>query len=122
MPATQEPPSVQLAYEFGHVHLHRHLWAEKLRPGELFAKMIRRIRQSASATPSIDAPSYDWMEWQAEFVSGAIMVPSSRARRLVGDYCADRGLHGDVPVWSHHGGVLVGMIREAFEVPKKRLG
>jgi hypothetical protein len=105
-----------LAHEFGHVHLHRHLWDEKLRPGELFARDDPTNKVICKRDTIIDAPSYDWMEWQAGHVSGAILVPSSRARRLVGDYCAGRGLHGDVPVWSHHGGVLIGMIREAFEV------
>jgi IrrE N-terminal-like domain len=108
-----------LAHEFGHVHLHRHLWEEKLRPGELFARRDSTNKAICKRGTIIDAPSYDWMEWQAGYVSGAILVPRSRASRLVGEYCAGRGLHGDVPVWSHHGGVLVGMIQEAFEVSEE---
>ena len=103
----------------GHVHLHRHLWDEKLRPGELFARGDPTNKVICKRDTIIDAASYDWMEWQAGYVSGAMLVPSSRARRLVGDCCADRGLHGDVPVWSHHGGVLIGMIQEAFEVSEE---
>jgi Zn-dependent peptidase ImmA (M78 family) len=108
-----------LAHEFGHVHLHRHLWDEKLRPGQLFARDDPTNKAICKRDTIIDAPSYDWMEWQAGYVSGAILLPSSRARRLVGEYCAERGLHGDVPVWSHHGGVLIGMIKEAFEVSEE---
>jgi Zn-dependent peptidase ImmA (M78 family) len=108
-----------LAHEFGHVHFHRLLWDEKLRPGELFARNDPTNKAICKRDTIIDAPSYDWMEWQAGYVSGALLVPSSRARRLVGDYCADRGLHRDVPVWSHHGRVLVDMIREAFEVSEE---
>jgi IrrE N-terminal-like domain len=108
-----------LAHEFGHVHLHRHLWDEKLRPGELFARDDRTNKAICKRDTIVDAPSYDWMEWQAGYVSGAILVPGSRARRLVGDYCADRGLHGDVPVGSHHGGALIGMIQEAFAVSEE---
>ena len=108
-----------LAHEFGHVHLHRHLWDEKLRPGELFARGDPTNKAICKRDTIIDAPSYDWMEWQAGYVSGAILIPSSRARRLAGEYCAGRGLHGDVLVWSQHGGVLIGMIREAFEVSEE---
>jgi Zn-dependent peptidase ImmA (M78 family) len=108
-----------LAHEFGHVHFHRHLWDEKLRPGELFASSGRTNKAICKRDTIIDAPSYDWMEWQAGYVSGAILVPSSRARRLVSDYCGERSLHGDVPVWSHHGRVLVDMVREAFEVSEE---
>jgi hypothetical protein len=108
-----------LAHEFGHVHFHRHLWDEKLRPGELFAKGDPTNKAICKRDTIINALSYDWMEWQAGYVSGAILVPSSLARRLVSDYCADRGLHGDIPVRSHHGCVLVGMIQEAFEVSEE---
>jgi hypothetical protein len=30
-----------------------------------------------------DAPTFDWMEWQASYASGAILMPSSRLRALV---------------------------------------
>jgi Zn-dependent peptidase ImmA (M78 family) len=105
-----------LAHEFGHVHLHRNVWNEKLRPGELLARDDPTNKAICRRDTIIDAPSYDWMEWQAGYVSGAILVPSSRARRLVGDYCADRG---HLPVWSRHGGVLIGIIQEAFEVSEE---
>jgi hypothetical protein len=58
------------------------------------------------------------MEWQAAYTSSAILVPSSRARRLVGDYCAERGRHDDVPVWWQYGRVLVEVIR-ALEVSEE---
>jgi Zn-dependent peptidase ImmA (M78 family) len=108
-----------LAHELGHVHFHRHLWDEKLRPGELFASSDPTNKAICKRDTIIDAPSYDWMEWQAGYVSGAILVPSSRARRLVSAYCGERGLHGEVPVWSDHGCVLVDMVREAFEVSEE---
>ena len=108
-----------LAHEFGHVHFHRWLWDEKLRPGELFARNDPTNKAICKRDTIIDAPSYDWMEWQAGYVSGAILVPSSRARRLVSDYCGERGLHGDVLMPSQHGRVLVDMIREAFEVSEE---
>ena len=53
-----------LAHQFGHVHLHRHLWDEKLRPGELFARDDPTNKAICKLDTIIDAPSYDWMEWQ----------------------------------------------------------
>lgn len=108
-----------LAHEFGHLHFHRTLWDEKLRPGELFARADPTNKAICKRDTIIDAPAYDWMEWQAGYVSGAILMPASWARRLVSDYCEERGLHGDVGVRSHHGHALVKMIREAFEVSEE---
>lgn len=91
-----------LSHEFGHVHLHRNLWAEKLSAGNLFAGEETQADNKAicKRDTMISAAQSDWMEWQAGYVSGAILMPASRMRRLVADYCQPLGLHGSVNAWS----------------------
>jgi Zn-dependent peptidase ImmA (M78 family) len=108
-----------LAHEFGHLHFHRHLWDEKLSVGRLFAKDDPTNKAICKRDRIVDAPAYDWMEWQAGYISGAILMPSSRVRRLVSNYCGERGLHGDVFAGSHHRCVLTGIVRETFEVSEE---
>lgn len=107
-----------LSHEFGHVHLHRHLWAEKLSAGNLFARRAAEVDNKAicKRDTMIGAVQSDWMEWQAGYVSGAILMPASRIRRLVADYCQPLGLHGSVNAASQHGRQLVGAVMEEFAV------
>lgn len=105
-----------LTHEFGHVHFHRYLWAEKFISGRLFERKSLENKAICKRDTILNASQYDWMEWQAGFVSGAILMPASHVRRLVTDYCQPRGLHGAVYVGSDHGRALVGAIMEQFAV------
>ena len=107
-----------LSHEFGHVHLHRHLWAEKLSAGNLFSHRNADADNKAicKRDTMITATQSDWMEWQAGYVSGAILMPASRIRRLVSDFCQPLGLHGSVNVTSQQGRQLVGAVMEEFAV------
>ncbi len=107
-----------LTHEFGHVHLHRHLWAEKLSAGSLFARRAASADNKAICKRDtiIDAAQTDWMEWQAGYVSGAILMPVSHIRRLVADYCQPHGLHGSVHAASEHAQHLVGAVMDHFAV------
>lgn len=105
-----------LTHEFGHVHFHRYLWAEKFISGRLFERKSLENKAICKRDTILNASQYDWMEWQAGFVSGAILMPVSHVRRLVTDYCQPRGLHGAVYVESDHGRALVGAIMEQFAV------
>lgn len=74
-----------LTHEYGHVHFHGPLFAEHQDQMDLFA--------SASVEPDvvrckrdtmIEAPQVDWMEWQAGYVCGALLMPLSAVRRTLG--------------------------------------
>lgn len=105
-----------LAHEFGHVHFHRYLWADKLSTGRLFDRMSPENKAICKRDTILNARDYDWMEWQAGYVSGAILMPATAIRRLVSDYCGGRGLHGTVVLMSDHGRQIVGMVTETFQV------
>ena len=105
-----------LAHEFGHVHFHRYLWAEKFMTGRLFDRQSRENKAICKRDTILDARNYDWMEWQAGYISGAILMPVSSIRRLVSDYCAEHELHGVVTIASEQGQQIIGAVMETFQV------
>lgn len=63
-----------LAHELGHVVLHDPLYQEKLATGDLFAAVTEE-RLICKRDTMVDAPMTDWMEWQACYFSGALLMP-----------------------------------------------
>ncbi len=55
--------------------------------GQLFDRSSTENKAICKRDTIIQAANYDWMEWQAGYVSGAILMPATAIRRLVSDYC-----------------------------------
>lgn len=77
-----------LMHEYGHVLFHDRLWQAKVEELDLFTnsgaeQTHRCYRDTILAT----APT-DWMEWQAGYASGALLMPASEVVSLL------RGLFG----------------------------
>ncbi len=108
-----------LAHEFGHVRFHRHLWADKLATGDLFADSAKAAEAICKRDTILNAGKSDWMEWQAGYVSGAILMPASAVRGLVDGYCMSKGLHGTVPLASEHGRVLIQSVKYEHQVSEE---
>ncbi len=108
-----------LTHEFGHVKFHGHLWAEKFATGDMLEHGINANKAISKRDNILDAPQSDWMEWQAGYISGALLMPVTPIRRLVSDYCGPRELHGDIHVSSEHAMRLIQMIMEQFAVSEE---
>ncbi|MBV2144848.1 ImmA/IrrE family metallo-endopeptidase [Falsochrobactrum sp. TDYN1] len=109
-----------LAHEFGHVRFHRHLWAEKLATGDLFAVQSENDNKAICKRDTIlNARQSDWMEWQAGYISGAILMPVSAVRKLADEYCMPQGIHGAVELNSDHGQILVHSVKDEFQVSEE---
>jgi len=108
-----------LAHEFGHVHFHRYLWAEKFLTGRLFDRQSTENKAICKRNTILGAQNHDWMEWQAGYISGAILMPVSSIRRLVSDLCGEHGLHGAVAVASDRGQQIIVAVMEAFQVSEE---
>lgn len=109
-----------LAHEFGHVRFHRHLWAEKLANGDLFAVLKDDDNKAICKRDTIlNAHHNDWMEWQAGYISGAILMPVSAVRKLVDEYCTPQGIFGAVALNSDHGQILVHSLKDEFQVSEE---
>jgi hypothetical protein len=104
-----------LAHELGHVVLHRPLYAAA-RTGDLFESS--RTSHSATCTRrSVDAvPQTDWLEWQAGYVSGALLAPITPLRKIALETLQDEGR---VAIGSAGGRILVERVVKAFQISKQ---
>lgn len=69
-----------LAHEFGHVHFHGPLYAELFRKRSGNADCEGPAQGVCKRDDILDAPNTDWMEWQAGYVCGAILMPAAATR------------------------------------------
>jgi Zn-dependent peptidase ImmA (M78 family) len=99
-----------LTHEYGHVHYHSYLWEVEdaiiLGAG---GKLGNRAICKRSTV--LDAPQYDWMEWQAGHVCGALLMPVSYVKQVVQD-C------GGAPSDPNYSTAVITRISEAFRVSK----
>lgn len=108
-----------LAHEFGHVHFHRHLWAEKFLSGRLFERKNLENKAICKRDTVLNANQYDWMEWQAGYISGSVLMPLTHIRQLVSEYCQSLGLHGAVYQGSQQGLALIAQVVDRFAVSEE---
>lgn len=111
-----------LAHEYGHVHFHAPLWAERGDGADLFPEETGEWAPETGYCKHetlLDAPWSDWMEWQAGYVCGALLMPRKALAGVVDGYLTDRGIDGVVPVASAHGRWLVARVARGFEVSRE---
>lgn len=65
----------------------------------------------------LDAPYSDWMEWQASYACGAILMPLSFIRNLVCAEIRQNGLRGWLPSDSDSARELIARVATSFDVP-----
>jgi hypothetical protein len=76
------------------------------------AAYVFRCRQSRI----LDAPVWDWMEWQASYVGGAILMPLSALRNVVRDKVKSWDGQGELPADSEREQELITVVAEKFDV------
>jgi Zn-dependent peptidase ImmA (M78 family) len=104
-----------LAHEWGHVHFHGPLWQTKFH-----ANLFDPVEQDPPVCHrDTILDGEDWMEWQAGYVSGAILMPAKSTRRLVSDICQLRGWHANVEVTSSAATELISAVVETFAVSQE---
>lgn len=103
-----------LTHEFAHVKLHAGLWPfDQLR---LFPDQEELPGPRCKRPGDIGGYGGDWMEWQAGYVSGAILMPISRVAGLVQEIFTVPDALGGVPSTSIQGTDLVGVVGRQFGV------
>jgi Zn-dependent peptidase ImmA (M78 family) len=108
-----------LTHEFGHVKFHGPLWAERFATGDMLDRGFNANKAISKRDTMLDAPQSDWMEWQAGYISGALLMPVTPIRRLVSDYCGPRELHGNIHAASDHAARLVQLVMQRFAVSEE---
>lgn len=106
-----------LSHEYGHVRLHAFLFDMGRSPGLFDAKTKPNVIACKRDT-MISAPRGDWMEWQAGYACGAVLMPASYARRAVSGYRDTAKLFGPVAATSAHGQSMIDLLVSGFQVSK----
>jgi hypothetical protein len=68
---------------------------------------------------TMDGGSVDWMEWQAGFASGALLMPASQLTRVVSAFRDSENLkYSDIGVESGAGTRLINRVMGEFQVSR----
>jgi hypothetical protein len=105
-----------LTHEYGHVHFHAYLWETEPPGPDLLRQNPNANKQICKRDTILDARQTDWMEWQAGYVCGALLMPVSWVRRLVGGYLESHDLYGAVGRTDSHGRALIEAVVKKFDV------
>ena len=103
-----------LTHEFGHVKLHGKLWP--FNQARLFPEEDEAAGPKCKRGSILGEPRTDWMEWQAGYVSGAVLMPVSLLTDLVRTAFAGWQVFGTVPTSSARAGELIARVSTRFNV------
>jgi hypothetical protein len=106
-----------LSHEYGHVHFHRSLFDMAPSAADLFGPQNAKGAEQICKRESImNARKTDWMEWQAGYVCGALLMPISRLRKIVGGFQQTHEVFGALGVTTARGTELIEKVRGEFQV------
>lgn len=104
-----------LTHEYGHVHFHAYLFEMNRGQRQLFST-AQEERVVCKRDTILDASQTDWMEWQAGYVCGAILMPVTQVRAIARDLFTERNDFGPIMEDSATGRELIARVTEAFRV------
>src|SRR5579859_3902521 len=99
-----------LTHEYGHVKFHNHVWQLDLTPTELPMDVPSKVSPKCKRDAIINAVAKDWMEWQAGYISGALLMPIRVVTNIVGQFSLKKNLFAPIVCQSAHGIELQNMI------------
>lgn len=105
-----------LTHEYGHVRYHTSLWEQKSAERNLFEESGPSDTARCNREDILEAPSTDWMEWQAGFVSGALLMPVGPVRKFVAQVFKQNDIWGTVHLHSNTARRLIKAVSSRFQV------
>ena len=105
-----------LTHEYGHVHFHTPLWRLEAPQFDLFKGSSNAKKQFCKRHEISVAAETDWMEWQAGYACGALLMPASHVRSLVAPYTEQHGQYGPVSHASVEGAALISLLQSTYRV------
>jgi Zn-dependent peptidase ImmA (M78 family) len=85
-------------------------------PPDLLRQQPNRDKVICKRDSMLDAAQTDWMEWQAGYVCGAILMPKNAVLTLCRRFAEDHGLFGAVSLQAAAGADLIAQVVSAFKV------
>lgn len=109
-----------MTHEFGHVHFHAYLWNMKFSAGgSLLSTQNRDNVVVCKRDNIVGAAKTDWMEWQAGYVCGSILMPASHLKRFVGKFFKQHSLYNSVNINNPLAATLIEQIAAKYKVSKE---
>jgi len=108
-----------LTHEYCHVKFHDYLYQEGELMGRLFADAFKKKPAKCQRETMLDAPITDWMEWQAGYVCGSMLMPLTYLKRVVANYRKENNLLGSIGDRSKEGLVLLATVADTFDVSQE---
>lgn len=105
-----------LTHEYGHVRFHAYLWELEPPKADLPRQNPNRDKIICKRETMIEAEKTDWMEWQAGYICGALLMPKSVVTRLCREYVEARNIYGVLTLHSGDGHQLIQDVVTAFRV------
>lgn len=108
-----------LTHEYGHVHFHQFMFEVESSPGSLFEEHDQTQSNRCKRDTIVSAAESDWMEWQAGYVCGAILMPAGPLIDTVQAFRAQNGLLlSNLALDSDAGQRLIGAVASAFQTSR----
>lgn len=105
-----------LTHEWGHVKFHAPLWLTDTMTPDMFGKRLEPASIKCKRDNIFGASEYDWMEWQAGYVCGAVLMPHTRVKAIAKEHFDSERQCGPLDVNSPAAVALIGHIVQAFQV------
>lgn len=108
-----------LAHEYGHVKFHDPLYQLDEPTLMLFPDAFNRKPLRCNRDDMLLSPFTDWMEWQAGYTCGAILMPISHVKRLVAEYITENRLFSPLNARSPYALTLISKVATTFDVSEQ---
>lgn len=106
-----------LTHEYGHVRFHSYLFDPNIGQQTMSFQTTTQPQVLVSKRDNIfNALPSDWMEWQAGYVCGAMLMPVTHLRQLVSKFLDDSKTLGRILPSSEDAQKLIGLIASEFRV------
>lgn len=105
-----------LTHELGHVRFHRHLFEVEDQRLDLFNDPPDETSHTCHRDSIVDPPQSDWMEWQAAYASGALLMPRRPVNEMAAETIQEQGHRGRVGTGTQLAETLIQRTTDRFQV------
>ena len=108
-----------ITHEYGHLRFHGYLWETEPPSQDLLRRQPHCDKIICKRDTMIQASQTDWMEWQAGYISGALLMPKTAVERTCAPYIEAHSLYGSVSLQTAHAEAIIASVVEKFQVSEE---
>jgi hypothetical protein len=107
-----------LAHEYGHVKFHGYLFDMEHGAPSVFSGSTRAVATKCKRETILNASQYDWMEWQAGYVCGALLMPISAVKQDVVEFRKENRFQGNVVFGTPESAEIIRKMAAKYDVSR----